>query len=971
MRAMVGAQAPTCLSPYSIAELALRPDPGRLAEIEAHSAVCLACRQVLDDIFELSSRLRSRASRPSTSAGLTDAPPEQERLAADDGGEPFLLGREIARGGMGRIFEAFDTKHGRPVAMKLLLRGGPETARRFAREVRITARLQHPSIIPFYGSGTTRDGAPFFAMKLIEGRSLGEVVAQTREPTARLALLPQIIAVCEALAYAHAEGIVHRDLKPSNVLVGPFGEAVVIDWGLAKEPFARANSDDETIDPDDPRDAPQATLTVTGGVLGTPAYMSPEQASGGDVDARADVYSLGALLYHTLAGAPPYAGTAPEEIVERVKREPPAALAAVVPGLPRDLVTIVEKAMARDAAARYPSAAEMAADLRRLETGQLVRAHAYSLWTLLRRWLARHRAAVTTAAAFLVALATLGVVSVRGIVKERDRADAAKREAIAEREVAVTQKSAAEKLVEFILGDLKTRLQPLGKLDLLEAAGGKVDEYYRAVASRTESADPESIGRHAAALVTLAGVEERKQNMKGAIDLQREATDLRERALAFDPSDAERRYQLASDLGRLGWLESRVSDLKSAKAFSARALEVAGDLVTRDDRNPKYLVALGYAHKVLALVAEDEGDLPHGVDEGRLALDAYKRAAALDASNTEYAYELTGTDLLLGGLLKTSDAAAAAVYWQDCLQSIDRLRAAAPGNRLWDRRSAYCRSGLGRAELDRGEYDLARRDLVASNALRDELRKSDPDNAEWQRDYSGGESLLCVVDENSGRLDDAARECAEALAVDGALHAKSPDISSAAEDFVVSLMATANLDVHRGQPQKGADELRKAIGIADQERKKEDGGAWGYNMELLHKNLADAELALGHPDESLAECARATDFATDVTGALRAQLHLTTARAHGAKGETAATVAEYREAIKLVEPGDAGATASSDALYLADLWTELGEVLARSPGGRAEARDLLGRAKAIFLAHKLAPEDMRYLKRAERGLAGP
>jgi serine/threonine protein kinase len=286
----------------------------------------------------------------------------------------YELEREIAQGGMGRIFVGRDRRLGREVAVKVLLDGDPIAARRFEREARVAARLQHPGIVTVYDAGFWPTGEPYLVMKHVLGRSLDRVIADAESLEDRLALLPHLIAVADALAYAHDQAIVHRDLKPSNVLVGAFGETVVIDWGLAKD--LRAD------DPDEPRPAGSARaaeLTVDGAVLGTPAYMAPEQAAGEPIDVRADVYALGALLHHALTGAAPGSQGAAA-----------TALLALEPRAPAELVTIAAKALAVDRAQRYPSAFEVAEDLKRFQTGQLVAAHRYSPLARLRRQVVRH-----------------------------------------------------------------------------------------------------------------------------------------------------------------------------------------------------------------------------------------------------------------------------------------------------------------------------------------------------------------------------------------------------------------------------------------------------------------------------------------------------------------------------------------------------------------------------------------------------
>jgi WD40 repeat protein/serine/threonine protein kinase len=355
----------------------------------------------------------------------------------------YHIVREFARGGLGRILEVRDLRIGRIVALKEILRDSDVAYARFVREAVITARLEHPAIVPVHDIGRWPTGEPFYSMKLISGRSLHDVIRGTPALDGRLALLPNVIAVADAIAYAHSQGIIHRDLKPANVLVGAFGETVVIDWGLAKDLRAGAGAGagdgagdgagagdrDGPLAPAlrDPLSASalsastlssEQSLTIAGAVLGTPYYMSPEQAGGRPVDERADVYALGALLYEVLTGEPPYR-SAPEPLAA-VLAGPPAPAEDLAPTIPPDLGTIARKAMARRPEDRYPSARELAEDLRRFQTGRLVSAHVYSRRTLVKRWLRRYRAPVIVAAAALSILAAVGVVSVQRVVAERD-----------------------------------------------------------------------------------------------------------------------------------------------------------------------------------------------------------------------------------------------------------------------------------------------------------------------------------------------------------------------------------------------------------------------------------------------------------------------------------------------------------------------------------------------------------------------
>ena len=375
----------------------------------------------------------------------------------------YDVARELARGGMGRILAAHDRRLGRQVAIKELLRRGPKRVRRFEREVLVTARLQHPGIVPIYEAGRWPTGEPFYAMKKVEGKSLEKVIADTKGLSDRLAVLPHVIDVVDALGYAHSQQVIHRDLKPENVLVGAFGETVVIDWGLAKD-----ISGDGGASQSGASIPSGAGITVAGTVIGTPAYMAPEQARGKKVDERADVYALGAILYFVLAGRPPYEGNDSMKVVAKVISGPPERLDSREPGVPPELVAIVEKAMAREPEDRYATAGDLASELQRFQTGQLVAAHRYTRAELVRRWVKRYRAALTVGLVALGVVAVMTVASVREIIAEKDRAEAARVQAEQARELAEAEREkAATRADEVTIIQARTWLER----DPVEAIG--------------------------------------------------------------------------------------------------------------------------------------------------------------------------------------------------------------------------------------------------------------------------------------------------------------------------------------------------------------------------------------------------------------------------------------------------------------------------------------------------------------------
>ena len=332
-------------------------------------------------------------------------------------GDRFTQGAELGRGGMGRVFAARDHTLDRTVAIKHALGGSPVDLARFEREARITARLEHPSIVPIHEAGHDAEGRPYYVMRKIEGQPLSDRIEAAAGVRDRLALVPNVLAAVEAAAFAHARGVIHRDIKPLNILVGAYGETLLIDWGLARQ------LDGE---PDEVGATPTGdpSLTEAGHAYGTPGYMAPEQARGEQVDPRADVYQLGATLFHVLAGVPPFEGIARSEWVARAILGAAPQLERIGPEVPAELVAIVAKAMRVEPGGRYRDAGELAIDLRRFLTGQLVAAHRYTARERIARFVRRHRLAVAISAIAVVAAAVLATLAIGRILHERDRANA-------------------------------------------------------------------------------------------------------------------------------------------------------------------------------------------------------------------------------------------------------------------------------------------------------------------------------------------------------------------------------------------------------------------------------------------------------------------------------------------------------------------------------------------------------------------
>ncbi|HSU84214.1 MAG TPA: protein kinase, partial [Thermoanaerobaculia bacterium] len=346
--------------------------------------------------------------RPAPAAPSPPPPspfPPELRFLAD--WPRYRVERLLGSGGMGTVYKAFDPTLGRWVALKFLYRNDATHAERFLREARAQARISHPNVCQIHEVGEA-EGRPYIAMQYIDGRSLGELCEElTLDDKVRL-----VRDVARAIHAAHRSGLIHRDLKPGNILLAreETGEVhpYVVDFGLAM-------AQDEI------------SLSRTGMISGTPAYISPEAAQGRPLDRRTDVYSLGVVLYELLAGEPPFTGGNLARVLVRLVQEDPRPLRQIAPATPEDLETIVAKCLEKDPARRYESARDLAEDLDRFLDGEPIRARPAGWIYRAGKRLRKHRALAAVSAAAVLALAALGAVSLHTEWRARERAQLAQR----------------------------------------------------------------------------------------------------------------------------------------------------------------------------------------------------------------------------------------------------------------------------------------------------------------------------------------------------------------------------------------------------------------------------------------------------------------------------------------------------------------------------------------------------------------
>jgi len=750
---------------------------------------------------------------------------------------------ELSRGGMGRIFSARDRRLQRTVAIKELRTYRPELVERFEREARLTARLQHPSIVSIHEAGRWASGEPFYAMKLVPGRPLDVVVAEATTFAGRLALLPHVLAVADALAYAHRERVIHRDLKPQNVMIGEFGETVVIDWGLAKDLAAGAaepTSGSPTSDP---------MMTTDGDVLGTPAYMPPEQAEGTSVDERADVYSIGAMLYQVLTGVAPYGGTSAIDILVQVREGSCVPLPTREPEVPHDLAAIVDRAMALDPALRYPTARELADDLRKFQSGQLVGAHRYSAGQLFRRWLRRHRAVLAVAMIAVTVLVVVGVAALLRILAEQERSEVA-------RTLAETKRADAEEIMEFMLDDLVVSLEPLGKLDLLGAIAEKATAYY---ARRPGVEEPRSriiTRRH------LGDVLQAKGDLDGALRAYHDSLALGDELLARasgDPRTLQR--ERAQAFNRIGEVLGRQGDTAGALAANRSYFEVIESIAAISPGSVLAQRDLLVGHVKIGDDLRAMGNLAGALEHYRTAFEIATQVAKVDSDPIR-----TRSDLLVG-----------------------HERLATTMSAMDDSRGALteARAGLRLAR------ELATPDDASSQLVVAMLRGSVSD-------------ILRNVGDKAAALDEA-REGARAIE---ALVAHDPSNTSWHLELALARRRTAHALLATGEPAAALALLRKSQLAATELAAREGAGdVLGKREVALHHQAIGDVLTANRDSAALAEyraalvgfawLAAANPNEPELTG-LMANAQRAVGDALAARDPAAALI-EYRAARPLLE----------------------------------------------------------------------
>jgi serine/threonine protein kinase len=765
---------------------------------------------------------------------------------------PYRILDMLGRGGMGVVYLAEQLEPvRRKVAVKVLRTTDDSdlVVARFNAERQALAVMDHPNITKVFDAGITETGWPYFVMERVSGVPLGEYVnTHLLSIVDRLALFGQL---CRAIQHAHQKGIIHRDIKPSNILVTTVDNAPVckvIDFGIAKATQGNANA-----------------LTMTGISIGTPAYMSPEQALGSslDVDTRSDIYALGVVLYELIAGVLPFetslstlgllahhAGVdavAPSARFAALAPEKQAELAAKrgtdVPGLSRalagDLDWITLKALEKERERRYQTAAEVAADIERHLSHLPVSASPPSRAYLVRKFVRRHRLGV----AFAATTALLVVGGAAAIAEQARRVSRA-------RAVAVQRQTQAEELIGFMLGDLRTRLSAIGGLDVLAKVGKAAQDYFEAVPERDLS--DEELFRRSQALRQLGEMRVDQGDFANAMPLFRQSLSLVTALTARDSSNPEWQLGLGASHFWVGFIHWRSNELDSALVEFAPYLAITKDLVARVPDSLRFWNELGQANSNIGSVKESRGDVPGALAAYLEAIRAKEYAMQRDSTNLDWQADLANSyNSAAVAQRKLGDYAGARASHRAELALKQRLVARDPPNQTYKLRLASAYSFLADLDASLGKTDDATREGNASRDLYIALAAADTSNPDKRR-FAGTAHRI------SGAIALERGNTTEALAAVAASRALlDPQLTTTPNNSVwqIALARTLTLSSYAltaaGRARDGEAQARRAISILEPILTKRPGDQPGRLA------LTDAYLALGDAAQGAGDAAAA------------------------------------------------------------------------------------------------------------------
>jgi serine/threonine protein kinase len=780
----------------------------------------------------------------------------------DESRERYTLTHLHAKGGMGRVWLARDASLGREIALKELR---PDQAQnsivysRFLYEAKVTAQLEHPGIVPVYELGG--GDSPYYTMRFVKGRTLSEAIRAFHKKRAvgqsdtieQVELLTAFIGVCHAVAYAHSRGVIHRDLKGQNIVLGNFGEVMVLDWGLAKRvgsdqqasgnepeaefspnrlgshpaavnagavtpaaarsggqngvshtlcgssnlgsgPVLNSGTDGNSHNQPTPGSAGSGNRrpgsgwrtnresgagpegTIQGQLLGTPAYMAPEQAQGHHdlIDERTDVYGLGAILYEILTGRPPFIAPKTSEIIRKVCQEAPALPRQIVEAVPPGLEAVCLKALRKAPAERYSSAIELAQEVQRHLADEPVKAYREPWLDRVQRWGRRHRPAVATLAGFLVTASILTSVGFVLVNKERKEAEAQGQQARQEKKEAELQGQQARQAVQLLtkVADVgfDEQLDPLQKEFLEDAL-----RYYEQFTSRVAH-DPAVRLEHGRVYQLMGDIQRKLARPAESEDAYRNALEIFEPLAAAAQASPVTKRALARTRALLGDLLIRHGDNKrQAETLYQQAIDAQKGLAFRPEAAPEDQLRLGQTQKSQGYLLRLNGKLAEAAAVYDQAVNVLEQAVAGSAAHPEVRNDLAlvidARGWIHRELGELGPAEAAYRKAMQLLQDLVKEFPTAPRHR---EALARAYNSLALIEKDAGRLADAETHLRLELPLVDRLASDFPDHPEYSRELARTLMNLGNVMSNLNHRDEAGRALRRSVEVNRTIAAKDP-----------------------------------------------------------------------------------------------------------------------------------------------------------------------------------------------------
>ncbi len=804
-----------------------RPDKSEF--LRRHSAIAPALVACLGG-FEL--------IRQATPSLVATVPESDELLSAVIG--DFRVRREVGRGGMGVVYEADQASLGRRVALKVLPFASALDVRqlqRFKTEAQAAAQLQHPHIVPVYAVGCDR-GVHYYAMQFIDGRTLAEEIRLRRpdrghgtsdttldldpdgegrpdgddRPTEvdppsrgpddyrRIARLGEQAAL--ALDHAHRWGVLHRDVKPANLMIDAAENLWVTDFGLA-------------------RFLDNAGLTMTGDLLGTLRYMSPEQLLGGRMalDGRTDVYSLGATLYELLTLRPAFEGEDRQGLLRRIADDEPTAPRKLDPGIPRELETIVLKAMAKEPAARYRGARELADDLRRYREDRPILARRPPLADRVAKWARRHRPVVWASAAVVVLAAVGLLVGAFLVWREKEQTELALSQRTeqlrrAQKNLGVAQESLDKFYLTFVEEQFP---RDRNRLEVDRALLQQALESYESLA-RINGDDEAVIGQTASAYLRVGDLRARLDRLAEAEDAYTRGLAIFERLSRDDPDDDLNARKFAAALNHAGDLARRRDRPAEAEAHFRRAVTICEGLVRDHPRDVSYQIGLAQGLNNLAGALADQKRTAEAMAHSRSALQWLRAVSGPNPcfgqlqEHLELALNLNDLGQMLLGAGQFREAEYA---YRQAIDSLGRLAEERPEVPEYREQRAVARRGLGKVLVHSDRPVEAMESVLAALADFEAMYKADPAREASRIELARTRATLGYIHSQAGRWDEAIASLELGLEV-------APD-----EPVVLNNLAwmlATHPDPDRRDPSRAADLADRALRL---------GPSWGLFWNTL------------------------------------------------------------------------------------------------------------------------------------------